>query len=71
MDNYTVGEDAFGFQVSPLDTPSESDIRIVNLELLNTDWYVKQLRDFEPKVPMHISDTELKQLGFIPWKKRM
>jgi hypothetical protein len=48
-----------------------TDIRIVNLELLNTDWYVKQLRDFEPKVPMHISDTELKQLGFIPWKKQM
>ena len=44
------------------------DVRIVNLSLLNTDWYIKQLRDWEPKVPMRISDFELKHVGVRPWK---
>ena len=46
------------------------DIRIVNLSLLNTDWYIEQLRDLEPKVPVGITDAELSKLGLIPWKKR-
>ncbi len=45
-----------------------TDVRIVNLSLLNTDWYIKQLRDMEPKVPMRISDMELARLGLMPWK---
>ncbi|HES60114.1 MAG TPA: DUF2723 domain-containing protein, partial [Caldithrix sp.] len=45
-----------------------TDVRIVNLSLLNTDWYIKQLRDMEPKVPMRMSDLELKRLGLMPWK---
>lgn len=32
------------------------DIRIVNLSLLNTNWYIKQLRDFEPKLSIQYSD---------------
>ena len=44
------------------------DVRIVNLSLLNTDWYVKQLRDLKPKVPMRMSDLELKRLGLRQWK---
>jgi len=32
MDNYTVGEDAFGIQVSSLDNPDDADIRIVNYD---------------------------------------
>jgi len=46
------------------------DVRIINLSLLNTDWYIQQLRDLDPKVPMNISDAELKRLGLVPWKKR-
>ncbi len=37
MDNYTLGEDAFGLQVSSLDSPSDSDIRIVNYD--GNDFY--------------------------------
>ena len=46
------------------------DIRIVNLSLLNTDWYIQQLRDLNPKVPIGVSDAELGKLGLVPWKKR-
>lgn len=33
------------------------DVRIVNLSLLNTGWYIKQLKNREPKVPISFSDT--------------
>jgi Ca2+/Na+ antiporter len=46
------------------------DVRIVNLSLLNTDWYIQQLRDLEPKVPIGLGDAELSKLGLVPWKKR-
>ncbi|MHA1905804.1 MAG: STT3 domain-containing protein [Candidatus Thorarchaeota archaeon] len=32
MDNYTIGEDALGIQISPLDTPEEADLRIINYD---------------------------------------
>src|SRR5262249_45216906 len=39
------------------------DVRIVNLSLLNTDWYIRQLRDEEPKVPIKLDDRTIDMLG--------
>jgi tetratricopeptide (TPR) repeat protein len=34
-----------------------TDVRIVNLSLLNTPWYIKQLRDVEPKIAIRFDDN--------------
>jgi len=44
------------------------DVRIVNLSLLNTPWYIKQLRDEEPRVPINMSDQSVESLAPTAWK---
>jgi len=46
------------------------DVRVANLSLLNTNWYVSQLKHKEPKVPISLSDKQIKELAPIPWKKK-
>ncbi len=38
------------------------DVRIVNLSLLNLPWYIKQMRDMEPRVPISLSDGKIDSL---------
>ena len=46
------------------------DVRVVNLSLLNTKWYIKQLKHQEPKVPISLKDEEIEQLSIMEWKKQ-
>lgn len=45
-----------------------TDVRVVNLSLLNTPWYIKQLRDNEPKIEILWSDDEIQRLRPIQTK---
>lgn len=35
------------------------DVRVVNLSLLNTDWYMRQLRDEEPRIDLGWNDEQI------------
>jgi hypothetical protein len=39
-----------------------TDVCIAQLSLLNTAWYVKQLRDREPKAPITLTDDEIERM---------
>ncbi|MBN2036014.1 MAG: DUF2723 domain-containing protein [Chitinispirillaceae bacterium] len=38
------------------------DVRLVNLSLVNTLWFIKQLKKIEPKVPISYSDAQIDNL---------
>ncbi len=50
------------------------DVRVANLSLLNTNWYIKQLKNNAPYgskvVKMNLSDLEIDRLQAIPWEAR-
>lgn len=43
------------------------DVRVVNLSLLNTHWYIKQLRDQEPRVPIALTNSQIDQMTPTYW----
>ncbi len=47
-----------------------TDVRVVNLSLLNTPWYIKQLKHMEPKVPISLKDDEIEEMGLWRWEER-
>ncbi len=48
------------------------DVRVANLSLLNTPWYVKQLKNLAPygsqKIAMNLSDKEVDRIGPSRWE---
>jgi tetratricopeptide (TPR) repeat protein len=38
------------------------DVRVVNLSLLNTKWYIKQLKKIEPQVRISFTDKQIEEL---------
>lgn len=50
------------------------DVRIANLSLLNTDWYIKQLKNTNPHgapaVPMTLSDAQIERLQPMQWETK-
>ncbi len=47
-----------------------TDLRVANLSLLNTSWYVQQLKFKDPKVPISLSNDEIDNIMPIPWAKQ-
>ena len=46
------------------------DVRVVNLSLLNTPWYIKQLKHQEPRVPISLKDEQIERLSPILWEEK-
>ncbi|MBN2281389.1 MAG: DUF2723 domain-containing protein [Candidatus Marinimicrobia bacterium] len=45
------------------------DVRVINLSLLNTNWYIKQLQTHEPKINIgNLTDSQIDRITVIPWK---
>ena len=47
------------------------DVRVVNLSLLKTTWYVRQLRDLDPRLPIRMTDALIeKRVANYQWPER-
>ncbi len=50
------------------------DVRIANLSLLNTDWYIKQLKNTKPhgapEIKMSLSDAQIERIAPSQWETR-
>lgn len=48
-----------------------TDVRVVNLSLVNLPWYIKQLRDYEPTLPITWNDRQIdgkERIQFRRWE---
>ena len=45
------------------------DVRVANLSLMNTPWYIDQLKNKEPKVPISLNEGQIKNINLYPWPK--
>ncbi len=51
-----------------------TDVRIVNLSLVNTPWYINQLKNYEPhgakKIALSFTDAQIERLQPVLWESR-
>jgi len=47
-----------------------TDVSLANLSLMNTDWYILQLKQKEPRVPINIPDNQIKGILPVLWEKK-